>query len=65
MNAEIIQKQYDQFIEKVAQMRQYQVNFRMHKSSQDRLKAKALEREVDSIIQKEYKAKKSLQKPLF
>lgn len=65
MNADIIQKQYDLLIEKVAQMRQYQDNYFRHRASQDLQKAKALEREVDAIIRREYKAKTSLQKPLF
>ena len=65
MNTEEIQKKYDRLLDKVRRMRGLQREYFKYRVGEDLKRAKAMEREVDQIIDEEVKAKKSNQPEIF
>jgi len=65
MTQEEIQKKYDHLLDRVARMRNLQINYDRYRVSADRDKMVSLQRQVDELVKNEFKAKRSQQKDLF
>lgn len=65
MTSEEWQTKYEHLVKLATRMRYHQEQFKRYRATDDRDRAKQLERQVDNILREENKKRKSGQKEIF